>query len=61
MHLQSAIENLHKRSSDIEHYYNLIGKVQTTDISADEDFQREFIFSIKSDAMLIGEKPIMIC
>ncbi len=31
MHLQCAIENLHKRSSDIEHYYNLIGKIQTTD------------------------------
>lgn len=47
MHLQSAIENLHKRSSDIEHYYNLIGKIQTTDISADEDFQREFNFFYK--------------
>ncbi len=47
MHLQSAIENLHKRSSDIEHYYNLIGKIQTTDVSADEDFQREFNYFYK--------------
>ena len=42
MNFEKAIENLKRRSQDIQHYVNIIDKVNAVDVSSNVEFQKEF-------------------
>lgn len=44
--IEKALDNLEKRSQDIQHYMNM-SKVKTVNVADDQDFQREFDFFYK--------------
>ena len=45
--IEKALDNLEKRSQDIQHYMNIMSKVKTVNVADDQDFQREFDFFYK--------------
>lgn len=47
MNFEKAIENLKKRSRDIQHYVNIMDKVNAVDVSVDAEFQKEFNYFYK--------------
>lgn len=45
--IEKALDNLEKRTQDIQHYMNIMSKVKTVNVADDQDFQREFDFFYK--------------